>query len=263
MPKLAVGQFNSYTGCKEKNLEKIEWLTQEATSNGANLIVLPELSISGYRVDEKFIEIAETLNNGESIKELSRISSENNGIWIYTTIPELNTTEEKPYNTAIMVNSEGLVAYYRKVHLWGNEFNYFSAGNKTMVVDTPIGKVGMLVCFDISFPEISRTVALQSCEVLLYSMAFSPDSRKYALDLFSRTRALENGCYVGVSNHVGREKDTDFFGGSQIVNPDGKVLDKIDQDEGIIICEIDNEFLLDTRKRYPYLNKRSPDAYRL
>lgn len=260
MSRLSVGQMHSITGDIERNIDKISFLVGEAARQDAKMIMLPELAVTGYRADEKFDILAQTLD-GSIVGELARISGAHGGIWIYTTIPEKNGLGGKPYNTGVLVNSEGLQASYRKIHLWSREPDFFSPGTLSARAQTPVGKAGLMICFDISYPEIARVNALCGCDLLLYSMAFSPRPREYALDLFSRTRALENVCFSAVSNHTGLEKDTEFFGSSRIISPDGQILAQLKQEEGVVSAEIDHSILQELRARYPYLSCRKPTAY--
>lgn len=252
MCKIAVGQMCCQTGNIELNLEKINNFSIQAVREGAQLIVFPELAVHGYRMDGDFTKVAEKMDGG-TVTKLKKISKDC-GIWMYITVPE----EKKgglPYNTAVLISPQGLEATYRKIHLWKKEKEFFSPGNRNRRALTPVGMAGLMICFDISYPEPARTHASQGCDVLLYSMAFSPVWRGYALDLFSRTRALENGCFAVISNHTGLEEDTLFAGNSCVVAPDGKVLDKMNMEEGIICTELDQRLLKETREQYPYLKR--------
>lgn len=257
---LAVGQFHAETCRVEKNLSKMQQLAKQASNQGALLLVLPELCATGYRADEAFLRLAQPLD-GMLVSALTQMSKDNHGIWIYTAIPEKAESAAKPYNTAVLVNENGLVAAYRKIHLWGKEPNFFSAGNQLVTAATPFGKTGLHVCFDVSFPESARSSALSGAELLLYTFAFANPERRYAFDLLTRTRALENGCFVAAANLTGCEKDTKFFGGSKIIDPAGNVLAELNEEEGIITALMDEKLLKATRAAYPYLERRRPDVY--
>ena len=257
---LAAGQFHAETCRVEKNLSKMEELAKQAAASGAELLVLPELCVTGYRADEDFLQLAQSLD-GTFVSALTQMSKKNHGIWIYTAIPEKAEETAKPYNTAVLVNANGLIAAYRKIHLWGRETSFFSAGNRLVTAKTPFGKAGLHVCLDVSFPEPARFSALDGAGLLLYTFAFANPKRRYAFDLLARTRALENGCFVAASNLTGSEKDTHFFGGSKIIDPAGNVLAEMNEEEGVIMASIDEELLKTTRMAYPYLERRRPDAY--
>lgn len=260
MSILAVAQMASKTGDYETNLAKMDSFAAKAAGEGARLLLLPELCASGYRVDEDFPRLAQGLD-GDVVKELVHIAKSRK-LWLYTSIPESRGEGEKPYNTAVLVNGEGLVSHYRKVHLWGMETRYFAAGDAFVQADTPLGKAGLLVCFDLSFPEAARANTLRGAELLLYSMAFSPSSRLYAMHAFAQCRALENICPVAIANMVGMEKNSDFFGGSLIVAADGKVAAVCQgKEEGMVCAEASLPATLALRDSYPYFKARRPDLY--
>lgn len=251
----AVGQMNSRTLDIDYNLAKIRSMVKEASNLSAELILLPELCLTGYRADEKFSELAQPLG-GSFTQELSRISRSNNGIYIYTAIPEKDSNGGKPYNTAVLVGPSGVLASYQKIHLWSNETKYFSQGRHLEMADTPMGPAGMLICFDMCFPEAARNYALNGAEILLYSSACGNLTRRYVFDTMTQARSMENTCYALNANMVGTEKDTEFCGGSCIFDPYGNRIACCDEKEGIACAEIDQNFLTAARDKYPYLKKR-------
>lgn len=257
---IAVGQMHADTCRVDKNLLKMGSMVQEAADCGAKLIALPELCVTGYRADEAFGSLSQSLQ-GEYIQELRRLSARNNGIWIYTAIPEAAQDGGKPYNTGVLVNDRGVAASYRKIHLWGMETEYFRAGNALVTADTPVGRAGLHICFDVSFPEPARHSTLAEADLLMYVFAFANPKRRYAFDVLTQARALENGCYVMASNLVGNEKDTVFFGGSRILDPAGIELVNLGDQEGIACAPLDSQVLADIRGRYPYIEKRRKDIY--
>lgn len=242
------------------NLSVMEQLVREAADLHADAIVLPELCVTGYRADGEFSELSEPLD-GDIVRKLTAISKNNSGIYIYTAIPERDMSGGKPFNSAVLVGADGLVGSYRKIHLWGAETQYFAAGKETRMIDTPFGRAGLMVCFDVSFPELARKHALAGADILLYTFAFANPAREYAFDLLTRTRALENGCYLAAANLIGVEKGTEFFGSSRIVDPAGNVLANAGKDEGVVCADVDFDVLEAIRKKYPYLERRMPDTY--
>ena len=257
---LAVGQMHAETCNVDKNLLTTEAMVQEAAAKGAGIIALPELCITGYRADERFSVLSQSLD-GEYIQQLQRISRENQGIWIYTAIPEAAPDGGLPYNTGVLVNSQGLAASYRKLHLWGMETRFFRPGSAMVTADTPAGKAGLHICFDVSFPEPARFSALEGADLLMYVFAFANPARKYAFDALTQTRALENGCYLMAANLVGDEKGTAFFGGSRILDPAGSELANLGSREGVVCAPMDPSLLAQVRTRYPYLSCRRKDLY--
>lgn len=260
--QIAVGQMHAETCAVNKNLSKMELLVTEAAASGAIVIALPELCVTGYRADDRFSQLGQRLD-GEYVKELTRISGNNGGIWIYTAIPEDPGDGGKPYNTGVLVNSQGLAACYRKVHLWGMETAYFRPGNALVTADTPAGRAGLHICFDVSFPECARHSALAGADLLMYVFAFANPERRYAFDALTQARALENGCYVMAANLVEGEKDTQFFGGSRILDPAGVELVNAGRREGVICAAMGSARLKAVRTKYPYLSRRRAEIYGL
>lgn len=251
----AIGQMNSRTLDIEYNLEKMRRMTKEAATFSADLILFPELCLTGYRADEKFSELAQTIE-GTFVRDLSHIAKECGGISIYTSIPEKNRDGEKPYNTAILVGPSGVLASYRKVHLWSKETEYFTPGQQLTMAEASIGLAGMMICFDVCFPEPARNYALKGAEALLYTSAFGNLTRRYAFDTMTQARAIENTCYVLNANMVGTEKDSEFCGGSCIFDPLGNKVACCEDKEGIVYAAIDSSLIQETRNKYPYLKKR-------
>ena len=261
MAIVAVGQMNSKPLDITSNLEKMESLVSEAARGSAELILLPELCLTGYRADEAFARLAQPLT-GEYTQELSRISK-SYGVQIYTSIPEKNEDGEKPYNTAVLVDSSGVVASYSKLHLWANETVYFSPGKKLKMTRTPAGLAGMMICFDVCYPETARTYALNGADLMMYTFAFGNPARKYVFDNMTQARAIENTCYVLAANMIGQEKNTIFFGESCIIDPLGSRIACCGDEEGVVCAPIDLSLLDATRENYPYLARRRADRYHL
>ncbi|MEA4912878.1 MAG: carbon-nitrogen hydrolase family protein [Oscillospiraceae bacterium] len=260
MKKIAVAQMHSKTLEIANNLAVIKRLVHEAAAQHADIVLLPELCVTGYRADDVFSSLAEPLD-GAFVNAFTQLSAENGGIQIYTSVPERNSKGGLPYNTAILVTENGMTAFYRKIHLWGSEVNYFTPGNQLCCAETSIGRAGLMVCFDVSFPEVARAHALGGADALFYTFAFSNPARAYAFDIFTRARALENGCYVAAANMVGVEKDTCFFGSSCIIDPAGNIVADAQNREGVVSADFDLGLLEEVRTRYPYLSCRKHDIY--
>jgi len=260
MAQMAVVQMNSITAEIDRNLKKAGDFIAAAAAKGAQLVVLPELFATGYRVDDYFSELAEP-PDGKTVQLMAE-SAGRYGLWIAGTFPEKNPNSDKPFNTMFMVNKDGLAAAYRKVHLWGNEPKYFTPGNKLTAWRTPVGRIGMLICYDISFPEPARAHAVAGADLLLYAMAFGPAKREYALKSLATTRALENTCYVGIANRTGTERESVFCGQSRIVAPDGSTVVSLGEEEAVAVAEIDLSLIAECREKYPYLKDRSEEVDR-
>lgn len=249
---VATIQIDCYLGDIQKNLLVTKNLVDQAVENeNAKLIVLPELFATGYRLDQLYKNFAEPLD-GPLITRLQSWCTEHD-IWISAAIIELSNYEL--YDTAVLVSPAGLEGYTRKKTLWGKEAEYFNSSDQHGdIYETPIGKVGLAICYEVGFPEIIRNLAVNGAEVILVPSAFGMP-RLYAWDIATRSRALENGCFLVASNRIGIEKDSEFCGHSRIVSPQGKILTEINNFQGWVSHEIKLKELYKQRERLPYLKE--------
>lgn len=247
---VAAVQMKCFPGNKEKNLQKALILIDDAWNRGAELIVLPELFLTGYRVEEEELALAETIP-GYTVERLIKYAREKR-VFLSGTIMEAGVKRGVIYNTAFLVGPEGLIGTYRKVHLWDKEQLRWACGEEFPVFPTPFGKVGIQICYEVGFPEGARILALKGADMLLYPSAFGLP-RLYVWDLATRSRALENGMFLIAANRSGQEKDTQFAGHSRIVNPQGKVLTEAQNDDEAIVATLDLAEIIEQRRRIPYL----------
>lgn len=238
-------------GEKEKNLIKVSTLIQEAADAGAKMIVVPELFNTGYRVEEKDMELAEEIP-GPTTDFLERLAKQLD-VYLIGTILEHSQSKGVVYDTAVIAGPEGFIGKYRKIHLWDTENARFAKGKEYPVFKTRYGKVGIQICYEVGFPEGARILTQKGANIIFYPSAFGK-ARLYAWDLATRSRALENGAYVVASNRTGTEKGETVFGGtSRIVAPNGSVLIEADKEDDVIITEIDLAQVVKQRREIPYL----------
>jgi len=252
--KVAAVQMDCVLGEKDKNIAKATKFVEEAGQKGAQLIAFPELFSTGYRLEENYYRFSEYIPEGDTVKEFEGIAKENQ-VYIVGCMVERGENRDTCYNSAFLVGPQGYIGKIRKAQLWGREKLYFSAGPlKREVFDTKLGKIGITICYEIGFPEIVRDLALQGADIIVELSAVGRP-RAYAWDLMSRSRALENGCFVVVSDRVGKEKDTVFSGLSKIISPKGDILAsaKNTESEEVIVKEIDLEDITSQRADIPYL----------
>ena len=187
---VAAVQMNAVPYDLPGNLNKAEELINRAIKKNSKLIVLPELFNTGYRVEDRDTELAEEIP-GYTTTWLEQIAKKHN---IYLSAAILEKTEIKGiiYDTAVLVGPGGLLGSYRKTHLWDVENIRFTKGDDFPVFKTPIGNIGIQICYEIGFPEGARILALKGADIVLYPSAFGK-ARRYAWDIASRARALENG----------------------------------------------------------------------
>ena len=247
---VAAVQMNCVMGDINENLRVAKKMILEAADKGAALVVLPELFDTGYRVEEKDREVATSIP-GKTTDFLEAICKERN---IHVVGAIIEKIDNELFDTAVLVGPSGVVGKYRKTALWAAENNRFSKGtHEYQVFDIGFCKIGLLICYEIGFPEAARVLTLQGADILLYPSAFGK-SRYYAWDIASRARALENGNYVIACNRTGIEKsETEFGGGSRIIAPKGNVLVQAAEEFEVIVAEVDLELIREQRDVIPYL----------
>jgi N-carbamoylputrescine amidase len=280
----------SATPDPDKNLQRAIDRLQQAGAKGAQIVCLPELFQTQYfcqREDAALFDLAEPIP-GPATARLAEVAK-------LLRIVVIGSLFEKRapgvyHNTAVMIDADGcLRGIYRKMHipddpLYYEKF-YFTPGDLGFkAFDTQVGRVGTLVCWDQWYPEGARLTALQGAQVLFYPTAIGwhPDEKEKfgeaqydAWQTIQRAHAIANGVYVAVVNRVGFEdgdirgnkasgKGLEFWGGSFIADPFGRVIAKASHDkEEILLGEVDLRVLEDTRRNWPFLRDRRIDAYGL
>ncbi len=221
MSSIAIVQEYSVAGEKAHNLEKATGLISRAAEQGARLVLFPELYLTGYLIDEKIADLAEEAS-GPSVNELSKMARANH-ISVCMGFAELEQRSKKIFNSVACLSDKGdLLTVYRKTHLFDAEKTYFSPGNQCQIVDTPIGRAGFLICYDLEFPEMARMLALQGAEVILVSTANMQPWCDHQ-DVYVRARAMENQVFLALANTIGKQKKFIFCGNSILVDPMGEL----------------------------------------
>lgn len=234
---MEIGFFQYDVIWRDKNAN-LAFIREKIKDSTFDLLVLPEFFTSGYAFDskEELIPFAENLNDSYTVNYLTGLMKDCGG-YITGTIPELS--ENKLYNTSIVVGAEGLVAFYRKIHLPEYEKRAFSAGNKAVSCQCKEAKVGLTICFDAWFAPLSSKLKEQGAGIICHSACFGGAITPAIIPI----RALENQCFYISCNRIGTElfdgKPDAYRGESQIVSPDGKVLVKAGKEEQFSIIDID------------------------
>ncbi len=253
--KLALAQLSPVLGDKEKNLRLIE---KTVTDTEADLVVFGELFLTGYMCRDNLTKLAETLD-GESVKRIGEIAREN-GVHIVFGMPERAAEiGGLIYNSSVLVYPNEKVERYRKLHLANfgpfEEHLYFARGNELPVFDTDLGKIGMLICFDCFFPEVSKIYALKGADLLICISA-SPSATRIFFEQVIVTRALENTVFFTYTNLVGTELNMVFWGGNTVIGPRGDIKAKGGYfEEGVVNCEIDLNDLKMAREFRPTIRE--------
>ncbi|GAB4339471.1 MAG: nitrilase [Calditrichia bacterium] len=230
-------QFRPLFGKVKKNVEKV---AQTLDGVKADLLVLPELAFTGYyfRDREELFSLAEELHQSPTVERLGDLCQKNE-FHIVSGFAEREG--EKIYNSALLIGPTGVVAQYRKIHLFNKEKDWFDPGNLPLnVADVKGVKVGMMVCFDWIFPEVCRTLALKGAQIIAHPS-------NLVLSYCQQTmlsRSLENGVFSITANRFGADRrpfgDLRFTGKSQVVDPRGNIIFRAaSQRESLYVCEID------------------------
>jgi len=263
--KVAVGQLTSKLGDVRYNVKKAVQFIAQAADKGADIICLPELFATGYNLSILKDEVL-TLSRkyaGFISDELSKAAGDN-GIYVIAAYGEINETDNKVYNAAVIFDRNGNKnGSFWKTHAFALEKDYFEVGSQYPIFDLDIGKVGILICYDVGFPEAARTLCLKGAEIIFVPSAWRvEDENAWLLNIPSR--ALENQLYTVGVNRSGREGDLHLFGKSMVCDPNGRVILQMDYDlDEIALCEIDLDEVEKCRLGWGYLKDRRPDIYQL
>lgn len=247
---------------KEQNLKEQCALVEEAAKKGAKLIALPEMSTTGYcwYSREEIAPFVETIP-GSTTDCFAAIAAAYQ-CWIVVGMPEVDARTGVYYNAAVLIGPEGVVGVHRKTHSYVSETKWAKQGDLGhQVFDTPIGRIGLLVCMDINFMETARLEAVAGADVIVNSSAWVGEKTPGTTWI---TRAFENGVYVLEADRIGQERGAEFNGGSCLIAPGGHILCNASGDAGIVYGEIDLE--LAGRKDFDgvghKLAERRPELYR-
>ena len=262
--KVALAQISCKRGDKAENIKKIESRVTRAKRQGAELVIFPELSLTGYTMRDQIYELAETIP-GHSTTFLEKLARKT-GTYIVFGMPELSEkTQATVYNTAVLVGPDGFIGKYRKMYLPTHsvfeEKRYFRPGYQTAVFETELGKIGLIICYDIFFPEVSRLTRLKGAQ-LIVCISASPATRRTFFETLTAARAIENTAFLAYVNLVGIEDGLQFWGGSRLVGPNGKTLVQAKYDEeDLVIGEINYADIRPTETFVPILKDLRPELF--
>lgn len=251
--KIALGQIESVLGNKKENIEKALKFIAAAGKEHADIICFPELFLSGYHLGilgGRTPELSED-TDGENLK-LLRKAAEKNGI--YVILPMIFNDGGVMRNSAFLISRDGKIeGVYSKNHMFGNEADYFIPEHKYPVFETDFGKIGIMICYDMNFPEPGRILALKGANIIFVPAAWRiQDGDKW--DLFTQVRALENTVYLAAVNGYGNNPGLELYAHSKIIDPLGNKLVQSDIfGDDLLIQEISPDFTEDARKECPYL----------
>lgn len=256
-----------------KNTSAMLKYANDAADKGAQLIVFPELATSGYvfKDMEELRQLSQNPYDNGSFTEL-RALAEERGLHLAFGYPE--SSNGKFYNSAALIGPDGVIGNYRKLHLWDEENRFFEPGDLGHpVYETPIGKIGMMICYDCWFPETIRSLVLQGAEIVCVPTNWVPTTRvtEDAPDMapiLCQASAHSNGVYIVAADRVGCERGVEFIGQSVITGPAGVHLagPASYSDNETLIAEVRPSTLAEERQwnswNEPIKNRR-PEAYGL
>jgi predicted amidohydrolase len=233
---LGLVQIDPLRADRAGNRQRIVTKLEEAAQAGAQLIVFPECALSGYVFDSAHdaLPASETIP-GETSELLREVCHRHN---VYAIVGLLEREGDTLYNSALVVGPQS-IEVYRKCHLpvLGID-RYVGRGQSLPIFDLPFARVGVLICYDIRFPEAVRFLTLRGADIVVVPTNW-PEGAESAPEFLTRARAWENRLYVAACNRVGVEQGTRFIGRSQVVAPDGRFLAQADgASETIIYAEI-------------------------
>ncbi len=264
MTKIAVVQMKADIN-KAKNLEKIIGYIKEAAKRNSKLCAFPEFMMfytPSHQSAAELASLAEKIS-GEFVTSICKAAKESS-IQVVGTFYEKSPKTNRVYDTSFLIDKNGkLISKYRKIHLYDalgfKESKKLYPGSSVMTpVKSTIGKIGMMICYDLRFPEMSRMLASSGSEILVIPSAWVKGKMKEEHWItINKTRALENGCYVVAPDQVGNI----YCGRSLVVDPFGKVLLDMKKREGISIVDISLDQVRQVRKKLPLLKNRRVDIY--
>ncbi|WP_455206140.1 carbon-nitrogen hydrolase family protein [Kaarinaea lacus] len=250
------------------NLIEAKRLISNAAAAGAQLVVLPEnFGLMGMKETDK-VEAREQDGEGEIQSFLSKQARKNN-IWLVGgTVPLVAQDDNKVRAACLVYDNQGnRVARYDKTHLFdvrlvatGDQYvesETIEPGDEILVVDTPFAKVGVAVCYDLRFPELFRNMLAHGVEVIVVPSAFTAITGKAHWEVLVRARAIENLSYVVAADQGGYHVNgRESYGDSMIVDPWGHILDRLSHGSGVVMADIDLDYIHRTRKNFPALDHR-------
>ncbi|HSI45499.1 MAG TPA: carbon-nitrogen hydrolase family protein [Methylophilus sp.] len=250
------------------NLVEAKRLIEMAVKAGAKLVVLPEyFCIMGLKDTDK-VAISEKPNDGPIQQFLSKTAKAFK-LWIIAgSVPMQSSHPKKIRNSCLVYNEKGeQVARYDKIHLFGldmgtehyHEENTIEPGDSVVAIDTPFGRIGLSICYDLRFPELYR--AMGEVDMIVVPSAFTETTGKAHWETLVRARAIENLCYVVASAQGGYHlSGRETHGNSMIVDPWGVVLDRLPRGSGIVIANINRNYIKNLRQSLPALKHKTISA---
>ena len=258
--KVSCLQMNMKLGCPDENFSRAEKLICEAIKEQSDIIVLPETWNTGFFPKENLKELC--CKDGDTVKlhigELAKKYKVNIVVGSVS-----NVRDDKVYNTAFVFNRDGMcIAEYDKTHLFTpmGEDDYYTRGDHLCCFTLDGVKCGIIICYDVRFPELTRKLALQGLD-MLFVVSQWPKERIFHLRTLTSARAIENQMFVVCCNSCGTADKTVYGGNSAIINPLGKTIALAGEAEKILSAEIELQMLTQIRNSIPVFRDRRQALY--
>jgi len=270
--KIRIAAVQMVSGPKvADNLATAEHWIAEAARQGAQLVALPEYFPLIGAADSDRVKARERLDDGP-IQLFMAGMARNYKLWLIGgSIPLEAAAPDKMRNSTLVYSPDGeRVARYDKIHLFGfekgaeryDEASFIEAGDTPVAVDTPLGRIGLSICYDLRFPELYRGLGKQGgvdspLDLIVVPAAFTETTGRAHWEILLRARAIENQCYVMAIGQSGRHPNgRETHGNSMIIDPWGNILDRKLKGPGVVIAELDHQLIADTRASLPALKHR-------
>ena len=250
-------QFTVNQGDLDANLTYVRAALKRVAEQGANLVVLPEMWSTGFAY-KQLAELA--LRTEAVVSELCQLSAQHQLV-IIGSQPE-PAGDGRVFNTIHVIDNGQVVARYRKLHLFSllGEDKAFKGGDGWCLAETSLGKIGVIICYDLRFPELSRRLALEGARVICVPAQW-PKPRQEHWRTLLRARAIENQLYVVSCNACGQIGKLDFFGMSMVIDPKGELLADAGELPGEATALLDWQLMDAWRAQIPCFADRRPDCY--
>ncbi len=229
-------QIDVQAGDPEVNFQKVIMLIENLNINHNHYVLLPELWISGY----DYLKLTDCFNFFNSNLSTLRNIAKDRSINIIGSVPWI--IDSKIFNRSIFIDNLGNIAgTYDKIHLFKplKEDSFFTPGKTISLIDK-VPKIGLMICYDLRFPELSRKLSLEGAEIIFISAEW-PAERIEHWKILNSARAIENQVFIAACNRVGESFDIKFGGHSLLISPAGHIIAELEDKEGVLNCEIDLE----------------------
>jgi 5-aminopentanamidase len=257
--RIALLQSSGRPGSVVENLKVLDEAAGRAAAAGAGLLIAPEMFLTGYAIGDDIARLAEP-SDGDSADAVAEIAGRH-GLAVAYGYPE--RSGEVVFNSAQLVSADGArLANYRKTHLFGCfERDHFTPGEQPVVQAELDGvRVGIMICYDVEFPENVRAHALAGTDLLVVPTA-QMHPFQFVAESMIPVRAFENQMYVAYVNRVGHEGEFEFVGLSTLAGPDGVARTRAGRDEDLVLADVDPALVAASREANPYLTDRRPGLY--